>query len=272
MHRVFLFSILLLIIFSCRKDDSTFTDSGSKQKCLIEEIRDVAGDLVSKKVYNEDNVVIEEYNYDEGKIDESHYLEKEKEGQYLYYYESKEEEPISRIYLNTDGTLNREVGIVIANDGSYEDDLNNVDSYIYNSKKQLIRLEGNGPQANGGKIEIEYDSKDRVKYISAKDKNGKEVSHYNNFTYVENRVKNDNYVNLYFAESLSRYFLPSINNVYIKSYDIIVPEAGMNNEDLVTKFKFDFDFSGGKLSHITTSGEFFGIPFVLLEKITLSCK
>lgn len=271
MHKPYILILSIIFFFiACRKDESAYIGDNNQQTCLIQETKDFSGNLISSQKYDEDFKVIEFISYYEGEIDGSQYLVKEKKGQYLFYQDGKEiENLVARIYFNEDGTLQKEVALIVEN-GNFEEDLTSVDHYIYNSKKQLIRIDSENSQETAF-LSFEYDEKDRVKYISVKNLNGEEVSYYDKFTY-EDRAKTDNFVSFFFSESISRHFIPSVNNVYLKSYNLVAVKAGPNNGDVIVPFQFNYTFAANKLQHVITSGELFGIPFIIEENITLRCK
>lgn len=263
-------SFILLLPASCRKDSSSYTVSPvtSAGNCLIQTSSSEDGSYQSIAKYSLDSIMTESVTKLNGIILDAWYLKEENPRQFIFLSGSNNPaDAISRIYLNPDGTIAKEVMVILNNDGSTfteVDDEANI--FTYNEKKQLVSVIRHFGD-DKGVFTFRYDSKNRIENISIFTDDGLEVARYGNITY-QTQAKNDNLLNIQLFESMSSYFIPSLRNVYIKSYTLAFPDAPFLDVDT----EFSYRFENGKLSGVKTTVTAFGTPVTTDLSLTLSCK
>lgn len=279
MNKVHLRFIPLLIIFSllvtsCRKDNSGFIIPGQQgttsKNCQIVSYATEDKSNTANYKYELDSIITEIITTEDGLVDDAWYLKIENPKQLLVFHQNKNpESAVSRIYLNQEGSIEREVKVTLNNDGTYKEVRESINTFIYNSKKQLTKIDINmdAGEVSKGSANFTYDDQNRIKKIAFLDEFNKEVFIYDNFTY-DAQIKKDNYLSLDLFESPTSYFIPSLRNVYIKGYKASFPES-----DLFTSvFNYSYTFSEGKLSEVNMKVQVFGVDQQVKLKVGLQCK
>lgn len=289
--RKIILALGVVFLFSCRQDESIIKPAsgsvnggdGYRASCLITKSTSSTGEIKNIK-YDENAIPLESIS----SSGESHYIIVEKPKQLLYFKGGKSSDEVkSRIYMTDFGSVQKEVAVHVGDDGkTIVEDKNQVDTYYYNSKKLLTKID----KAYGEDraiIELTYDDKDRVNRIVIKDPGATMVLfEYTNFTYLD-RKKNDNIYNISFIESYSSALIPCLQNVYITSYKMKMMPGGFGGIDFGeidfggidlgeinfdTDYKNEFTFDGNKVTTVKTTVTALGIANSYINNLESSCK
>jgi hypothetical protein len=264
---------ILLLLVSCRKDNSLYlieptTGTTNGGNCLIMSSLSADGSYSTEVKYDLDSVITESIVKENGIIINKWYLKIENPRQFIFLDGSKNlTDAKSRIYLNADGTLAKEILVVLNPDGrTFTEVDDEVNTFTYNEKKQVVSAIRHLGE-DKGVFKFTYDTQNRIEKISVSTDDGFGILNYEKFTY-ESQAKNDNLLNVVLFESMSSNFLPSLRNVYIKSYTISY--VGLPDLDIDTVFSYKF--TSGKLSEVTETITALGFPLSWKAGVTLSCK
>lgn len=278
MNKLYPLFILLTILFSCRKDKSEFVSeeheqqSGDNRKCNVLQYGIPSENSLVTQKYVLDSVLTEIVSTSDGDVDDAWYLEMENAKQFLFYDNDKTADNVqSRLYLNEDGAIQKEIRVHWDDEGGvFKEEPEDVKTFMYNDKKQLIkiemRLEENGTTENGD-IHFTYDEVNRINKVVFVEEGGKEVMIYDNFKY-DYHAKNDNFLTLDLLDTPSSYFIPSLRNVYISAYREHMPEL----PDYTTIYKFEYSFSAGKLVGVSTIFDLDDEEIKVDLNVSLACK
>lgn len=275
MKKIYFATLVFLIIAACREDHSDFVNpdieqqSGDNRKCQVLKAETLDGKVSGTFKYELDSVITESINIEDGEIRDAWYLHVENARQFIFLRGSRDfQNAETRIYLNEDGSIAKEIGVILNPDGeTFTEESDQVNIFTYNSKKQLVKIDVSLEGYEKGVANLTYDNKNRIQKIVFLDESGKEVLFYDNFTY-EPHAKNDNLLPLDLFDSFSSYFIPSLRNVYLKGYRIYSPEYSFLNSNI----KYTYQFRDGKLSDVSARINGFGFDEETLLKITLNCK
>jgi len=275
MRKVYIATLFILSISACREDNSDFVNqnieqqSGDNRKCQVLKAETLDGKVLGTLKYELDSVITESISIEDGEITDARYLHIENPRQFIFLRDSKDfQDAETRIYLNEDGSIAKEIGVVLNPDGeTFTEESDQVNTFTYNAKKQLVKIDLSLEGYEKGVANLTYDDKNRIQKIVFLDESGKEVLFYDNFTY-EPHAKDDNLLSLDLFDSFSSNFIPSLRNVYLKSYRIYSPEYSFLNSNI----KYTYQFKEGKLSNVSARINAFGSDEETLLKITLSCK
>ena len=266
-----------LLISGCRKDKSGFITPnveqgyGDNRNCQVLTYGTEDQSSVATYKYQLDTVLTEVVTTEEGEVDDAWYLTIENPKQLLVFHNDKNPaSAVSRMYLNQDGSIEKEVAVTLNPDGTtYTEQTGSENTFVYNDKKQLIRMDINmeTEDVEKGKINFTYDEKNRIKKIAISDEDGQEGLIYDNFTY-DPQAKNDNFVALDLFESPASYFIPSLRNVYIKGYRIYTPVSDL----FTTVYAYNYTFADGKLSGVDLKVKVLGVETEVKLGVTLKCK
>lgn len=180
MKKTYLKSIPVLIILSillitaCRKDKSGFIvpdQQGTDNKtCLVLTYGTEDQSNLESYKYERDSILTEIITKEDGDVENAWYLTIEGPGQLLVFQDNKNpESALSRIYLNQDGSIEREVKVALNRDGAtYRELPESINTFIYNSKKQLVKMEINmdAGEVSKGSANFTYDEKNRIKRVA----------------------------------------------------------------------------------------------------------
>ena len=277
MRNIYLCLFLGIVFGACRQDDSTFVnsntpqESGDNRKCNTVRLATADNSQVATLKYELDSILTEVVSIEDGEVITAWYLHIENPRQFIFMDGSKTfENAKTRIYLNEDGSIAKEIAVALNPDGqTFTEIPDEANVYTYNSKKQLVKIDiGYDDDGEESEAIFTYDEKNRIQRLVIKGPDGTDYAIYDNFSY-DPHAKNDNFLTFDFMESISGRFIPSLRNVYIKSYRMQIPEAPMFN----TTFMFDYKFEQDKLSEITLKVTLFGLPAEEVKLgVTLDCK
>lgn len=269
MKKVCIMFSFVFAVISCRKDKTTVIDPDQLPpggKCLVLTTA-LQNGLRTENTYQLDSVPAQSITKYNGITVDEKYLILEASGQLLYTRGGKNaKDALSRIFLNADGSVAKEVAVELATDGKTLVELpaqKNV--FSYNSKKQLIRVDIN--IVDECSLNFTYDSKGRIVKIVQADLNGDILWIYENFTYLD-QAKTDNSCVLPLIESMSNLLIPSIRNFYISGYRL----KSTLSDDFNVNETFSYTIKKGKLTGYTESYTAFGGPVEIKADLTLSCK
>lgn len=270
MKKIFPVLLIVLAIVACRKDDSAFVnppdEPGDGDKCLIVKTISPDGKSGGSAKYELDSIMTESVAKQNDTIISAWYLIKETPKRFIFLDGGKAlTNAKTRIYLNDDGTIFQEVSLVINADGTFSEDLDEINLFTYNEKKQLVHIELG--LVDEGEVDLTYDDKGRIERIVMHDGMGTDYWIYDNFTY-EDQIKKDNFLAVALFGSLSSHFIPSLRNVYITGYRLSSPDA----PELTTDMEFGYKFNKGKLSEITSKLSIMGQAIETRLAVTLNCK
>ncbi|HEY1025544.1 MAG TPA: hypothetical protein VGE26_10295 [Sphingobacteriaceae bacterium] len=270
MKNIFPALIVALILTACRKDNSAFVnppaESGSGDGCLIVKTVSPDGTGGADVKYELDSIITESITRENGEVTSAWFLIEEDPKRFIFTEGSKGLlDARTRIYLNDDGTVSKEVGLIINADGTLSEDPEETNVFSYNDKKQLVHVDVG--LVDDGMFDLSYDDKGRIERIVMHDGMGTDYWIYDNFTYAD-EVKNDNFLPVALFGSLSSYFIPSLRNVYITGYRMSSPLAPEQTADM----EFGYNFSQGKLAEVTSKRTLMGQTIDTKLAVTLTCK
>lgn len=261
--------LLFILVVGCRKDDSAFLRpdiASSGDNCLITQTTSPDGSSGSTVKYELDSIVTESVVKENGTVINAWYLTRESPKQFVFSDGGKDLSfAKTRIYLNDDGFISKEVGVIINDDGTLSDDPEEVNVFTYNDRKQLVHVDVG--LMDEGKLDLTYDDKGRIERIVMHDGAGTDYWVYDKFTYLD-QVKKDNFLSVALFGSLSSHFIPSLRNVYISGYEMSSPLAS----ELNVAMQFSYKFDQGRLSEVASKVTTMGQTIETTLATTLSCK
>lgn len=275
MNRFYLVILSIITITACRKDSSSFVNEPENpgSKCLVTELTSSDESNNAINTYSRDSILTKTEKTDDGDVLPVEYLHIENPKQFLYLHGSEMPESArTRIYLNADGNIDREIAVTLNADGqTYTEDADQVNHFIYNEKKQLIRADLNIEEEST--INFSYDNKGRITRIGIEE-DDEEFCVFDGFLY-DDEPKKDNLIVLDMFGSLTNQFIPSLRNAYITRYKMSFPED-MGTDFPIdisgdTVFEYDYIFSKGKLTRIKTTLTWSGYSEVADQRVKLNC-